>query len=460
MRKNYHFVVSFPFVRSPSPVALPLVGLLSLRSMASRLPIIKNSSKPIAELPFDHGINLRTLLPDESEIINLIELPERQGYMTVTYEEFVDLVPTKPFLENLLNSIKNLTEFRLEFYKDVIKRQTELVKNTKAMVEDLKTSGISEDEIERQCPGYSTSSSIVALARTIQHDLITRLKTLTLRTLSDSVTKAFTDPKDGLASLRGQFEVKEFLAKTLFAFSKNWKILGNPFKNIALYGPPGSGKGKIARVIGHCLYHFFIVENRAPKIVTSTDLIGSHVGKTAPRVRGNFFEGLGRVLFLDEAYQMGQSDYGTEGLTELVSLLDLYAPVSVVIVAGYRNEMLKNFMPKNKGLHRRFPFQFSLEKYDALELSQLLKEEMIELLPEGSTFSAEDSSLIFSLLNRILIEDPDVFEYQASDIKEIAREATMNIGSDWSNLDTGQKLAIFEDSIQGIINKKEMRNEV
>lgn len=433
----------------------------------SRTPAIKNSAKPIAELPFLKGIDLRTLLPDvlgpeggRSAIISLIELPERQTYVTTTYEEFLDLVSTKPFLEDLLKSIKSLMEFRLNFYKDVIKRQTELTKNTKAMVEDLRTSGISQDEIERQCPGYSTSSSLIALARTIQHDLVTRRDTLTLRTLSDSVTKAFTDPKDGLASLRGQFEVKEFLARTLFAFSKNWKILGAPFKNIALYGPPGSGKGKIARVIGHCLYHFFIVENRVPKIVTSTDLIGSHVGKTAPRVRGNFYEGLGRVLFLDEAYQMGQSDYGVEGLTELVSLLDLYTPVSITIVAGYRNEMLRNFMPKNKGLHRRFPHQFSLEKYDALELSQMLREEMLELLPEKTLFTPEDDSLVYSLLNRVLIEDPDLFEYQVSDIKEIAHSATMSIGNDWAFLDPGQKLAILEDSIEGIVRKKEVRDEV
>lgn len=426
--------------------------------MTSRVPKIENLPLKKTDIPFLEGIDITKLFPNLPEI-NLIDLPQREDYNQISFETFTEVVSKKPFLENLLTSILALTEYKLSYYKTVINNQIELSKNSKAIVEDLKASGVSQDEIERQTPGYSGSATVTTVAQTIQHDLLARKKTLTIRTLSESVTKAFTDPKDGLISLRGQKSIKAYLATTLFAFSKNWKVLSDPFKNIALYGPPGSGKGKVARVISHVFYCFGVIENKVPKIVTSTDLIGSHVGKTAPRVRGNFFEGLGRVMFIDEAYQMAHNEYGKEGLTELVSLLDLYAPVSLVIVAGYHKDMVKNFMPTNKGLHRRFPYQFSLEPYDALDLAILAKESLVNLLPEGAVVDDQDISLIYSLFDRILEENPEIFEYQASDIKELSRESAMKIGNDWGVLTPGQKLSIFEDSIDLVISKKGLRDE-
>ena len=52
-------------------------------------------------------------------------------------------------------------------------------------------------------------------------------------------------------------------------------------------------------------------------------------------------EATGGVLFIDEAYDLATSSYGTEALTELVGMMTLpeHLNITMVILAGYKSDM-------------------------------------------------------------------------------------------------------------------------
>jgi len=95
-----------------------------------------------------------------------------------------------------------------------------------------------------------------------------------------------------------------------------------------------------------------------------SDLIGSYVGQTGPKTVDALERGLGKVLFVDEAYRLGEgsSSYATEAVSELVDQLTKpkFLGKIVVVLAGYEDEM-NGLLAVNPGLASRFPEEIKFE---------------------------------------------------------------------------------------------------
>lgn len=79
---------------------------------------------------------------------------------------------------------------------------------------------------------------------------------------------------------------------------------------------------------------------------SASDLIGQYVGQTSPKARAVLERGLGKVLFVDQAYLLAEGQFATEAVNELLSFLtsSKYMGKMVVILAGYTvdiNNLLK-----------------------------------------------------------------------------------------------------------------------
>jgi len=418
-----------------------------------RVPTIR--SLPSKATKFNPGKSLQELIPLES-ILDLIDLPEKEEVTKVGFEEMLTIAKTEEFLKNLLSSVKSLIELKLKFYKTHMETMTENLKNTEAMVKTLTSKGASPQEIERLCPGHTTQHSTLALAREAVSVLVARKNQLSLDSLAKGIEKAFLDSKLGLASLKGRMEIKDFLSNKLYAFSRNHKILGTTFKNVALYGPPGSGKTRSSQVIAWFFYWCYITEKKSPKKVTRADLVAGYTGQTAPRVRGVFFEALGGILFIDEAYELGKGKYGKEGLAELVNLMEDFRGIGLCVAAGYKEPMMKKFMAKNEGMHRRFPHQFTLGPYSSEELSQIFLEELKGVILETDEVSEDDCNLVYTLISEILTNEPEAFGGQAGDATEMAIEVASkaSAGGGWSELSLGQKVSVISSSLEELVEKK------
>lgn len=151
--------------------------------------------------------------------------------------------------------------------------------------------------------------------------------------------------------------------------------------------------------MGRLFYDMGLLSSADVHICSVTDLIGEYSGHTGPKVLAQFDSGLGKVLFIDEAYRLTsleQGDHFTrEAVGEIVDAMTKprYMGNMVVILAGYGDEMEK-LMQVNPGLRSRFPTHItfpSMKPDHCFEyLTQLLSKMSIK--PQPDTPSSETQS--------------------------------------------------------------------
>ena len=149
--------------------------------------------------------------------------------------------------------------------------------------------------------------------------------------------------------------------------------------NTVIYGPPGCGKTTMAHFLSKLYLKFGILEDG--KIIKGdrANMIGEYVGDTAIKTKKRLKEALGGVLFIDEAYQLGHAADGNrcpfayECINTITQFITEHKGKIVVIMAGYKDDIQKNVFAQNEGLARRFPWEYTLDKYSSDELLDIFK---------------------------------------------------------------------------------------
>ncbi|MGV9411222.1 type VII secretion AAA-ATPase EccA [Nocardia sp. NPDC003693] len=141
-------------------------------------------------------------------------------------------------------------------------------------------------------------------------------------------------------------------------------------------GPPGTGKTTIARVIAKIFAGLGVVENADVVEVSRNDMVGTHLGHTAPKTNALIDSALGGVLFIDEAYTLiqeglsGGDAFGKEAVDTLLARMENDRDKLVVIIAGYEDQ-IDRFLASNDGLASRFTKRIRFASYAAAELVQI-----------------------------------------------------------------------------------------
>ena len=147
-----------------------------------------------------------------------------------------------------------------------------------------------------------------------------------------------------------------------------------------LAGPPGTGKTEIAQLIGNIYSHLGILKKGTFKKVTRSDLIGGYLGQTAMKTKDVINASLGGVLFIDEAYALGNAEkrdsFSKECIDTLCEALSSHKSELMVIIAGYEEELQNCFFSYNQGLASRFIWKFKIDKYSSEELSLIMKKKI------------------------------------------------------------------------------------
>ena len=113
-----------------------------------------------------------------------------------------------------------------------------------------------------------------------------------------------------------------------------------------IYGPPGTGKTEIAKIIGAIFAKLGVLNKKQFKKVTRADLIAGYLGQTALKTRDVIKEALGGVLFIDEAYALGNPEKKDSFAKECIDTLRTISEHKdqlMVIIAGYEEELKKAF---------------------------------------------------------------------------------------------------------------------
>ena len=150
--------------------------------------------------------------------------------------------------------------------------------------------------------------------------------------------------------------------------------------HMCFLGNPGSGKTEVARYIAGILYENIILPTKKIVEVDRSGLVSQYFGATAEKTRRVIADAMGGVLFIDEAYALGNNsdengttDYGREAIDTLVKAMEDYRGQFCVIFAGYKNEMQK-MLSVNPGLKSRIQFVLDFPNYSREELKQILEQ--------------------------------------------------------------------------------------
>ena len=182
-----------------------------------------------------------------------------------------------------------------------------------------------------------------------------------------------------LRDMVGMEKLKDSIFQQLIYFVQNLHIgkdiNAGDYKHTVIFGPPGTGKTKVAKILGNIYAKLGILKNNIFKKVTRNDLIAGYLGQTALKTRKVIEECLGGVIFIDEAYSLSNEDkddiYAKECLDTLCEALSDHKDKLMVIIAGYENELNNRFFSANKGLESRFIWRFKIDQYTAVELMRI-----------------------------------------------------------------------------------------
>jgi SpoVK/Ycf46/Vps4 family AAA+-type ATPase len=201
-----------------------------------------------------------------------------------------------------------------------------------------------------------------------------------------------------LNNMIGMKNLKENIVDQIIFYIQNLHTLksnikGNDFMHTVIYGPPGTGKTEIAKIIGDIFSKMGVLSKGTFKKVTRADLIAGYLGQTALKTRNVVNECLGGVLFIDEAYSLGNEEkrdsFAKECIDTLCEALSDHKDNLMVIIAGYEKDLNNCFFNYNQGLNSRFTWRFKIDDYNSEDLYKIF----LKKINDGGWFIAENSEI-------------------------------------------------------------------
>ena len=219
---------------------------------------------------------------------------------------------------------------------------------------------------------------------------------------SDAAVKAL-DELVGLKDVKRAF--RDLAALVQQGRAREEQGLGNnlPNLNAVFTGNPGTGKTTVARLYGRFLKDQGLLSDGELIEVKPQQLLGDALGSTERNVKELLARARGKVLFIDEAYQLhergaARGGFGEKAIDALVAGITAEGNEDIaVVMAGYKDEMNRMFVEANPGLHSRFATRFEFADYADSELRAILDS---KLSADGHTMDAPTRAEALAELGR------------------------------------------------------------
>lgn len=225
------------------------------------------------------------------------------------------------------------------------------------------------------------------------------------------------------------------------------EVTNSDYMHTVIYGPPGTGKTEIARILGKLFSKLGILSNGTFKKVTRSDLIAGYVGQTSLKTRTVINESLGGVLFIDEAYALGNNEkkdsFSKECIDTICEALSDNKDNLMVIIAGYENELKECFFNYNQGLESRFTWRFKTDAYTGEDLYNIFIKKVNEL---GWSINAKSN-----INPDWFVKNSEMFTFYGRDIETfLAKTKIAHSKRVFCKCDSEKKTLTLEDMEKGL----------
>lgn len=217
--------------------------------------------------------------------------------------------------------------------------------------------------------------------------------------------------------------------------------------HLVIQGSPGCGKTEVSKIIGKIYYNLGIVENDGFTQVKRSDLIGKYLGHTAAQTQEIFDKSEGGVIFIDEAYSLGNPEGRDNFSKECIDTINLNLTEkknTVLIIAGYKDQLNESFFNYNPGLARRFKMRMSIDKYTPSELREIYLKKLKEN-EWGIYKDDEENEIPVNFFDK----NKDLFKFNGGDMENL-----------WSLTKIVHARRIFckSNDLKKKINKQDLEN--
>lgn len=184
------------------------------------------------------------------------------------------------------------------------------------------------------------------------------------------------EPLQNLKNMVGMQSVKKNIINQILYFVQDLKnTSGKDMLHTVLSGPPGVGKTELGKILAKVYKSMGILKKGHVVIATRSDLIGQYLGHTAVKTQKIIDKARGGVLFIDEAYSLGNPEGRDSFSKECIDTINMNLTERrdfLCIIAGYEDDLEKCFFAYNAGLKRRFTFRYNIDLYSPQELKEIL----------------------------------------------------------------------------------------
>jgi SpoVK/Ycf46/Vps4 family AAA+-type ATPase len=301
----------------------------------------------------------------------IVELKENVSLLTQIHQtsqwdlldKISDLKKEKQSLELILDQKKEVIE---SFEKKRKAEQDNSNSTSKFQIIKYKKTRKSLGELE--------INSIFSSLRTIK-DII-KLNTRWDEIKHDSKLQRLHNIIPALSNLDqmvGLDQVKEEIFKVIIYWIQNPHT--DEYLHTIIEGPPGVGKTEFAKIYSDIFVRMGILKTDKFIEIKKNDLVAKYLGQTSHRTKELLESGMGGVIFLDEAYSLGNAEGRDSFAKEAIDMINQYLSERkkdfMFIVAGYSDDLEKCFFAFNKGLKRRFAHSFTIASYTPEELGKI-----------------------------------------------------------------------------------------
>lgn len=362
-------------------------------------------SNPGLKSRFKHYYHFEDYLPDELMAIAMAATDKRGVKLTtdaVAYldEQFIELYRTRDnAFGNARTAIGLVDEAKMNMALRLMKT------SDITTLDDTTLSTIERSDIEPLFNRKSNRLADLGINEKLLRESLDELNVLT-----------------GMANIKA--EVNELVKLTRFYRESGRDVLNQFSLHAVFTGNPGTGKTTVARIIAKIYKALGLLEKGHLVEVDRQGLVASYVGATANKTRERVDSSIGGLLFIDEAYSLGEggaNDFGKEAIEVILKQMEDKRGEFAVIVAGYPENM-HQFLEMNPGLKSRFDRVFVFNDYSPEELwaitqAMLAREKLVPV--------AEAEAHLLAYLGELYAKRDKYFG-NARSVRQVVEEVVKN----------------------------------